>query len=414
MAEESKKKIISGVGLLDIRQATKETLSNIHRLTGIGTVLCSPETKPYLSQVAMEGVGSVVETPLDVKMMMGQTVLSKDSFDSTQEPLNLVMMGQAVIEPDVTAEDVDKGLGELFVIGQLICPKHLSGVMQAKMREMTGQVYYYSHKSPRIVLGDLNFDVHYLNGLADDSEILVVGKLNMLDVLPNDVLDRKVAKLSVIGKVTLREENAALYHAKSDNKDLGTKITMIPEGFEWIRRELILDASRMRSLSDQSLYCTHTVRIESDVTAEVFDAAVNHLKCTGWVLCPEALRSVFEKKCDMLNTRVIFYAKTLWVVDDNLELIPSRFDYLDNLVTLVVMDRLKIHPDVDGKMLFERFDKIHNFGKIICSQEQMGAIQARLGTDDGDLIRPKEKKEKPEEKKKDLYELIEGIGTLRL
>jgi len=414
MSQEMKKQIISGVGLLDIRRATTETLSRVHRIEGVGTVVCSPETRPFLTQISVSGVGSVIEAPLDAKLLTGKTTLNKDLFRGEHEPLNMVIVGQVTVEADLTVEDVEKGLGALYLVGQMVCPQHLSGVLQTKMQELTGHVHYYSHQKPHIVVGNLNLDAHYLEGLDDHSEILVIGKLDMLDVLPNDVLEQKVGKFGVIGKVTLREENASVYYAKSDKTNSNSKVTTIPEGFEWIQREMTLDATQVEALSARNLYCTNTVRIENDVTAELFDEALDQFKCTGLVFCPASLKSVMGKKCDLLNTRVTFYTDTLWVVEDRTELIPSRFDYLDGQVTLVVMDTLKIHPDVAGKVLFEKFDKVHNLGKIICNEEQMGAIQARLGTDDGDLTLPKEKKEKPESKEADLYERIEGVGTLRL
>jgi len=44
----------------------------------------------------------------------------------------------------------------------------------------------------------------------------------------------------------------------------------------------------------------------------------------------------------------------------------------------------------------------------------MGAIQARMGTDDRDLITSKEEKEKPERAEEELYERISGVGSLKL
>ncbi|MBT3603594.1 MAG: hypothetical protein HOE48_02410 [Candidatus Latescibacteria bacterium] len=408
MAPELKKQIIAGVGMLDIRSATEEAISRIHRIEGVGTILCSPETAPFLTKISIEGVGSIIEVPMDAKIVTGQITLNKDSFQS--DPYSLLMVGQVVVEADLSVEDVEKGLKDLFVVGLLICPQHLSGVFQSKMKDLTGQVYYYAHKKPHIVVGDLSLDEHYLNGLDEGSELMVVGQLRMHDVLSNEILDQKIAKISVIGKATLREENVSVYYSKLDNTN--SKVTVIPMGHEWMRREITLDATQLGALSARNLYCTNTVRIADDVTPDLLDAALDQLQCTGWVLCPESLKSVLATKCDLLKTRVIFYDHTLWVMEDKLDLVPSRFEYLDDQVTLVVMDTLSIHPDVTASTLAERFVKIHNFGKIKCSLEQMGAIQARMGTDDGDLIIPKE--EDPKEVKEDLYERIEGVGSLKL
>ena len=61
-------------------------------------------------------------------------------------------------------------------------------------------------------------------------------------------------------------------------------------------------------------------------------------------------------------------------------------------------------------MLSERLAQVHNFGKIRCTPEQMGAIQARLKTDEGKLEDiTKEKKAKKEDDN-----AIGNVGTLRL
>ena len=46
---------------------------------------------------------------------------------------------------------------------------------------------------------------------------------------------------------------------------------------------------------------------------------------------------------------------------------------------------LRIAADIDPRVLADRLHKVHNLGRIVCTPEQMGALQARLGLDEGQL-----------------------------
>ncbi|MFT5369165.1 MAG: hypothetical protein ACI8V2_004139 [Candidatus Latescibacterota bacterium] len=131
------------------------------------------------------------------------------------------------------------------------------------------------------------------------------------------------------------------------------------------------------------------------------------------MLCPESLKSVLAKKCDLLNTQVAYYQNELWVVEDKMELTSARLEYLDSQYTLVILDHVTVHPDVTPDSLAKRFVKIHNFEKVTCAPEQMGIFHARLDINKGSLTTPKPKEEKSDTES-DPYERIGNVGTLKL
>ena len=104
------------------------------------------------------------------------------------------------------------------------------------------------------------------------------------------------------------------------------------------------------------------------------------------IICPVELRHVISQKCNMLEARTIFYEGELWMVDAETDLHPSRFDYLEGKATLVVYGELTIDAEIEPRVLAQRLAKVHNLGQIRCTPQQMGAIQARLGLTDGDLV----------------------------
>jgi hypothetical protein len=103
-----------------------------------------------------------------------------------------------------------------------------------------------------------------------------------------------------------------------------------------------------------------------------------------------------SRKCNILETRAIFYEGELWLVDGSEQLSASRFEYLDGKATLVVTGALALDEDVEPGVLANRLVKVHNMGAIKCTPEQRGAIQARLGMNEGE-IGAGEAEEAPEE-----------------
>ena len=130
--------------------------------------------------------------------------------------------------------------------------------------------------------------------------------------------------------------------------------------------------------------------------ADTVEAGLAGLRGLGLIVCPEALKGALKTKLDLVADRVIFYAGQLWLFDQDHTLHASRFDYTEGKITALVTGDLRIAPDVEPDVLADRLLVIHNFGDIRCAPEQMGAIEARLGIQKGDLQEesPDEEREK--------------------
>ena len=408
-AKETKQgKVIGNVGVLDLRNATEASIAEIRRIGNVGVAIHSSETAGLLIRLNMGNVGASIEVSSDARMLSGQVVFNRDYFKNQATPLNLLVSGQLLIHPDVSVEDLQQGLKELIVSGQVICPEHLSGAIQSRMRYLSGQ-FQICAQHPKLVVGKLTLDETALRSLDDASELVVVGKLNVPRVLPNDLLAQKIQKVQVIGRIVCHEENAEILLAHLDDKTGLAKVTTVPAGFELAEKPMVLDADLLSALPARKFYCTERVQIEPDVEANALDDALEALVIKDMIICPAALKEVIACKCNMLETRAVFYEEELWLVDDKLDLLESRFDYSEGKVTLVVSGKLTVAPDIDPKVLVERLAKVHNLGKIRCTPEQMGAIQSLLGLSDGKLEDSTKEKEKKKEEN-----FIGNVGTLRL
>ena len=411
-AEEARpKKRIGNVGTLDIRSASEETIAEIEKVGNVGMVLYSPETAPLFARLNIGNMGRSVEVSANAQLINGRLEIDSNYLKSLDEPVELLVMGQLIIKPGVQAEEIEKGLGKLVVCGLVLCPEDLIGAVRAKLGDFEGQLLPYS-ESLKFVMGKVALDEMYLEGLDDGAELLIMGKVDLPQVLDDELLRRKIATLQVMGKISCRGEN--LPTLRSLLKEMGgqVKISAVPVGFEPVDGDIELDGLTLKNLPGRKLFCTGGVQVDGGVDAAALDEALDAMQVAGLLICPAALQEVVAQKCDVLKTRTIFYEGKLWLVDDATELVPSRFDFLEGKATLVVRDLLTIDPEIDLKVLAECLDKVHNFDTIRCTPGQMGAIQARMGIDEGALIDSTKKEEEKEEKKDE--NRIGNVGHLKL
>ena len=385
MAEQRQGKVIHNVGMLDLRSVSEETVAQIRRIGNVGVLLHSPETAGLVVRLNIGNIGSTIEAPHDARLLNGQQVLGAEAFQGEGEPLRLLINGQAIIRPEVTVEEIARGLGDLWLNGQLLCPEHLAGAVQAKLRQSNGKFQIYK-KYPKLIVGNLTLDEAFLRSLEDGASMVVVGNLEVPEVLPNDLLEQQIGQLQVIGRLVCREENKQALLSRQEDLS-AVKMTVIPAGYVPVEKPLFLDADMLEALPGRKLYCTQAVQLAPEVTAEALAAALDSLVVRGLLLCPAALKKAVARLCNLLETQTVFYEGTLWLVEDEETLRASRFDYAEKgKTTLVVTGELTVEAEVSPQVLAERLLKVHNFGEISCTSEQMGALQARLGVNQGEFV----------------------------
>jgi hypothetical protein len=380
----SQGKYIGNVNILDIRKATPEAVAEISGIGNCNLVLYSPETSSLLAKLGFGNLNSSIELPTEVKVdtVMGKTTIRKEYFDNQPAPVYLVVMGVITFDPDVTAENIEKGINGLVIMGEAFCPEHLQGAVQAKTRSLMGKIKTYpALKHVRREAFEL--DLNALSALEDKTEMVVLDSLSMPDVLPDALFVQKISKLFVMGESKCHAENADALKARL--LDGSGPVTAIPTGFTVVDKPLVIDNDLLESLSAKKLWCEELVQIDAGVTAAVLDEHLENIIGQDRILCPLALKSTFAKKCDLLKNKVVFFEGMLWKVDDERTLRATFLETVEEKITLFVTGELTIDPAVDYKLLADRLTKVHNFGEIRCTPDQMGVIQARLGLSEGAL-----------------------------
>jgi hypothetical protein len=150
------------------------------------------------------------------------------------------------------------------------------------------------------------------------------------------------------------------------------------------------------------------VRIAEDVSAEALDEGLEALVATQTLICPAALQGVLAQKTDLLNTEVLFYEGTLWLVDERSRLTEARLGYIEGKATLIVTGRLDVDPGLSPKALVDHLIVVHNLGLISGTADQIAALEFLLGTSEGDMrVVSTEEEQEPEaeEQEAETYEL---------
>lgn len=375
---------VRNAACLDLRTTSEETLRSIGRIENVAVLLYSPQNAESVAHLTTTNVASMLEVPADAQVITGQKVIRPGFVDELSEPMNAVVIGQVMVMPDVQADEVRNGIERLAITGQLLYPEQVAGVIQSKVSHISGQTIAYPGEA-RLTIGKLNLTRSYLESVEDGTTFVVIGTVSARTVLPNDLIDRKVRGMQVVGSLTCREENAALLLSRMDDSMGFAQTTVIPEGFEPVDGSLTLDEVLLEALPARRLYC-RDLRIADEVTPEQLDGALDALHVSNLLVAPAALNTVLARKCNLLETDAVLYRGALWKFDDEHTLHPQRFDLLEGPVTIVITGELAIAPDVEPAVLAQRVDKVHNFGEISCTPAQMAALQGLAGKGHGEFI----------------------------
>lgn len=370
---------IGNIAILDLRTATKESVGMIRTIGNVAIILTSPETAALAATLRVGNAAQTIEVSGDPMLISGNETLTRDSFKHISTPLDILVAGNVIFASDIQPEELEAGLGRIVIAGNVVCPDHLAGIINAKAGHVGGNLAVIPAEA-QFIQGSLNLTESYLRSLADDTAIAVMGTVKATDLLPNELLTQKLSRLNVFGRVICHEENASAIMTALDST--ATNVTLIPTGYSYVERELTLTNAMLAALPGKKLYC-QSIRIGDDVEADALRTHVESLIVKNMLICPESLQSTVASICNLLETQAIFYKSELWLFDDSTTLLAQRFDYLEEKATMLVTGELTVAEDADPAVLASRLDKVHNLGIIRCSTAQMAALQSRLGVNHG-------------------------------
>jgi len=387
---------LGNVNVLDVRKTPKEMFDRLETIRNVNVILVSPETANYLPGIPAKNINAVAHVPaeVEVKTCMSSLSLNAHYLEGLPSSTFLLVMGRVIVEPDVTVELIESQLAGLVVMGKIVCPDTVIGALQAKASLLMGAAVSYPADAV-LIASTLKLDDAFLEGLDDGTKLVVTGSLRVVDNVSEERIQRKLQSVLAVGSILCRQEYAMALKPKLDRPG---NMIVIPTGHRLFEGTLSLDNLSVQSLEEARLFCMGDVLIEKDVDASQLERALAHIESLGVIVCPAKLKDVLKGTCDMLGNRVVLYEDNVWYVDNERQLLPEQFDYVEGRMTIVNRGDIEVVEDVSAQMLMEKVDKIHNLGDIVCGPDQISAIEARLGIRDGDirLRKPDTQETKPQ------------------
>jgi hypothetical protein len=378
------KKVIGNVNILDLRNATEQSVAEIKTIGNVNLAIVKRATVPLLTRLAIGNINATVEVPdnINVSNSVGQIVINRNYISGLDTPIFLVAIGQIIFEVDVQAQDIERGIDGFALIGQVILPESIAGVVQAKCKQMIGEKVVYPAYS-KIHQGSLVLDSAYLMTLPNLCELVVIGNIEVPSVVESELLEKKLKKLWLSGKLLCHEENLEMLQNKIEGNI--KKVNVIPKGYEYIDVPLNLDQFTLESLPSKKLYCSEIVRIFPDIAPDKLNESIESLVCKELLIAPASVRNILAQKCNLLKTKSIFYEGDLWIINEEQKFSTLHFQSIKGKITLINHGDISIDPEVSQELLEEKLVKIHNFGQINCNPEQSAVIRHHLGINEGNI-----------------------------
>jgi hypothetical protein len=382
---------IGNVGLLNLMNATEESIKGIEKIENVGMVLYRKENAYLLSHLNIGNIGASVELPEGYDFYNGILTINQAYLQSIKEPVKLFVNGLVIVERDVQADQFNPRYLHIVVNGKVYVPSPLSGI--ASLPFSKGVVETYEGMPPRFVNGELNLTNSFLNANEEALYLVVNGVLSFSKDLNMDVFSEKVQKLEVNGKITAYEEQAI--HLYKKIASLTTcMVELIPEGFEVIKKPLRVNSRSIRRFQNKKLYTKKPIFLEADITREIFETSIPKIHSSSMIICHEQLEDLVYECCSLLDTEVLTYEHNCILITGEEVWSNHQFLSLENPINLIVEGRLVLDSDVQPSTFKEYVKTVDILGKVVVSEKTlMGSLYPLIRLNTGSFEEPNQQEE---------------------
>jgi hypothetical protein len=109
------------------------------RVVVAGQMLAPRDSQPVLGPAAIVK-GQLTWYSGQPRFFVGEERFARGFFELLDEPLSLVLVGRFEIDPDVPAELLRAKVAEITLVGELVAPRQLAGVVQFLVTEKVGTI----------------------------------------------------------------------------------------------------------------------------------------------------------------------------------------------------------------------------------------------------------------------------------
>lgn len=396
---------IGNVGLLNLVNATDESIKGVERIENVGLVLYGKDNAHLLTKLNIGNIGSSVEIPTGYRLFNGVFTLDQNYLSSIDEPVFLLVNGIVIIDKNVEADQVQAGQLNLIVNGKVYSPSHLTGVAGKMLSKGSGAVETYHGAPPRIENGKFTLSNSFLQSIEEPLYLVVNGKITFAQDLDLDLFIEKISKLEVNGKIVLFENQESYLYKKMAT--LTGKVEVIPAGYEALGSQLRLNSRSIRRFQHKKWYTNQPVIIESDVTRDALTKAIDKIHSTSVVICQEDVEDLVFERLNLIETEVLSYENNFILIEGEEKWSNDQFLGLDQPANFIVDGQLVLDGDVSEEVLRSKVSTLDILGEVIVQEKKLkGFLQNIIRLNTGTI---------GEEKgKEDTGSTLQNVGELSL
>lgn len=400
------KKVIKGIGVLDLTTATKESLNGLNEIKGVGCILLSENNPGLLEGVTQKGIGTTLTIPDFDKdsfvMKTGVINLDASFFKSCNKPITLMLTGVLVFEKDITPELVEEKLSTIYGAGIITCPENLNGIINRKSSGFTGNISSYKEEM-KMYTDDFEINNDFLSALDDNTSMLILGDAKMLSDIDQELFKKKIQDIKYMGDIIAYERYRPLLSTFNGQGDT----QYIPDGFIYHEGNVELSETTCDMIDDESWYVQSTLYIKEDVTSEMLQKSIKALHCNR-VICSRNLLGTIKKIAVTRPTILPYTNKVRQYANNTIS--SAMLQYETEPIDIIVNGALTFDKDITLEIFNEKVVTINNFGSITCEPEMYPAIMDKVRENHGHIA-PKSPSVDDEE---EVIVLAKGAGYLKL
>jgi len=379
------KQRIANVGLLNLTNATEESIKGIERIDNVGLVLYKNENAHLLSAINIGNIGKTISIPEGYSFFNGILNIDEAYIESIKEPLHLFINGIVIIDKNVQADQIKKDLFHFIMNGKVYSPAHLSGSVSTLFADGELNVSTYQGEPPRIENGKFTLSNSFLQSLEGPQYLVVNGVLKFSSDLNMELFNEKISDMEVHGKITIHEEQEAYLYKKMASLTT-SPVEVIPADYELIESQLRLNSRSVRRFKNKKIMTKRPIVIDADVSREVLTNAFSKIHSSSFIVCHETVEDIIYELCTLLDTEVLAYENTFILIEDEEEWSNDQLLALNKPSNFIVRGELTLNEDIDPEVLQEKITAIDLMGEMIVSNKKIkGSLQNLLRLNDGSI-----------------------------
>ncbi|MCM3766282.1 hypothetical protein [Neobacillus niacini] len=396
---------IGNVGLLNLLDATEESIKGIERIENVGMVLYRKGNAHLLTGLNIGNIGSTCELPEGYSILNGILKLDQAYLNSISKSIHLLVNGEVIVDKNIQPDDLKIGLLHLMVNGKVYCPDHLSGILSAIISKGAFELESYQETPPRLESGKFTLTNSFLRAIDEQAYLVISGVLSFSKDLNMEKFDEKISRLEVNGKISLYEEQEAFLYKKAASL-AGCKIEVIPAGYEVLNRTLRLNNRSIRRFKQKNLYTKKPILFDADVQRDIITETIAKVHSTSIIVCHEQIEDLMYELTSSLDTEILSYEHSFIMIEGEEVWSNEQFLALDEPANFIVNGKLVLDKDVSEEVLRNKVTEIDNLGEITVRDKRLkGVLQNIVRVNTGIV---------EEEKVKEQGAALHNVGKLSL